>query len=51
MICPSTVAAAAPATSILGKPKSPKIKMGSKMMLMMAPIPWVTMVYKVLPVA
>ena len=43
-ICPVTVASAAPATSILGKPNRPKIMMGSRMMLMMAPVAWVNMV-------
>ena len=37
MICPITVAMAAPATSKRGKPNNPKIRMGSRMMLMPAP--------------
>ena len=49
--CPMTVAAAAPATPIFGKPKSPKIMMGSRIRLMMAPVVWVHMVSRVLPVA
>ena len=43
-IWPRTVARAAPATSIRGKPNSPKIRMGSMMMLIMAPTAWVIMV-------
>ena len=31
--CPKTVAAAAPATPIFGKPRRPKIKIGSKVMI------------------
>ena len=42
-ICPNTVAAAAPWMPILGNPIRPKIRMGSRMMLMMAPVPWVIM--------
>ena len=37
-ICPVTVAMAAPFTSSLGNPKSPKIKMGSKIKFITAPI-------------
>ena len=36
-ICPMTVAVAAPATSILGQPNHPKIMIGSRIRLMMAP--------------
>ena len=43
-IWPMTVARAAPATSIRGKPNRPKMRMGSRMMLMMAPVAWVIMV-------
>ena len=50
-ICPSTVAAAAPATSIRGKGPRPKMSTGSMMMLMTAPTPWVIMEYMVRPVA
>ena len=42
--CPITVAKAAPVTPILGKPIRPKIRIGSKMMLMTAPVVWVIMV-------
>lgn len=49
-ICPATVAAAAPAMPILGKPSRPKMRMGSKMMLNTAPIICVTMLQAVLPV-
>ena len=49
-IWPNTVAAAAPATPISGKPNRPKIMIGSKMILRMAPVPWVNMVYMVRPV-
>ena len=37
---PITVAAAAPATPILGIPNMPKIRMGSRMMLITAPVSW-----------
>ena len=47
---PSTVAAAAPATPIFGKPKRPKIIIGSKMMLMTAPAAWEIILYTVRPV-
>ena len=50
VICPMTVAAAAPATSIRGKPNRPKIRIGSRMMLMTAPMSWVIMEYSVRPV-
>ena len=43
-IWPRTVAAAAPATSMRGKGPRPKMSTGSMMMLMMAPVPWVSMV-------
>ena len=42
--CPITVATAAPFTSSLGNPKSPNIKIGSKIILIIAPTPWVIMV-------
>ena len=42
-ICPNTVAAAAPRIPMAGTPRSPKIRIGSSMMLMMAPVPWVIM--------
>ena len=50
MICPITVAMAAPATSKRGKPNNPKIRMGSRMMLIPAPKIWVNMVRTVRPV-
>ena len=40
---PATVAAAAPAASMRGKPNSPKIRMGSMTMLVRAPTSWVIM--------
>ena len=46
-----TVAMAAPATPMAGKPNHPWIRMGSRMMLTMAPSDWVIMVYMVRPVA
>ena len=49
-ICPTTVATAAPATPIRGAPHSPKIRMGSMTMLMMAPNSWVHMARLVRPV-
>ena len=49
-ICPATVAMAAPATSIRGRPNQPKIRMGSSTMLMRAPVSWVHMARKVRPV-
>ena len=49
-ICPITVATAAPATPIAGSPKYPKIRIGSRMILMIAPVPWVNMVNIVFPV-
>ena len=49
-ICPSTVAAAAPATSMRGKGPRPKISTGSMTMFTMAPAPWLIMVQKVRPV-
>ena len=36
-----TVAAAAPVMPIFGKPNRPKIRIGSKMMLMTAPVVWI----------
>ena len=36
--CPVTVATAAPATSRRGIPNMPKIRMGSRIILMMAPV-------------
>lgn len=50
MICPVTVAMAAPATPSAGKPNSPKIMMGSSTMLMAAPASWLTIVRFVRPV-
>ena len=38
MICPATVAMAAPLTSSRGRPNQPKIRIGSSTMLMTAPI-------------
>ena len=49
-IWPNTVAAAAPWIPSFGKPASPKIRTGSRKMLMMAPVPWVIMLKKVRPV-
>ena len=43
IICPVTVARAAPATSILGKPKRPKIMIGSRIIFRIAPRSWVSM--------
>ena len=48
---PMTVANAAPATSILGKGPRPKIRMGSKMMLVTAPTAWAIIDWTVRPVA
>ena len=39
-ICPITVAMAAPRIPMAGQPKSPKIMIGSRIMLVTAPIPW-----------
>ena len=50
-ICPNTVATAAPAIPMRGIPKYPKIRIGSRMILMIAPVDWVIIVYMVLPVA
>ena len=50
-IWPITVAAAAPATPICGKPSRPKIMIGSRMMLMTAPVSCVVIDSMVLPVA
>lgn len=50
-ICPNTVAAAAPAMPIFGKPNSPKIKIGSKIRLITAPVVCVIIVQTVRPVA
>ena len=44
--CPMTVATAAPATPILNT----KMKMGSRMMLITAPVPWVYMERMLWPV-
>lgn len=41
--CPITVATAAPLTPMAGKPNRPKIIMGSRMMLVMAPSAWSSM--------
>ena len=43
-ICPIIVAVAAPATPISGKNPIPKIKSGSRIMLITAPVPWVIIV-------
>ena len=43
-IWPMTVARAAPATSIRGKGPRPKMRMGSRMMLTIAPVAWAIMV-------
>ena len=48
--CPVTVATAAPATPRRGAPKRPKIRMGSRMMLVRAPRSWVHMDRWVRPV-
>ena len=48
---PMTVASAAPATSIRGKGPRPKMRMGSKMMLVTAPTAWEIMDWTVRPVA
>ena len=37
-VCPITVATAAPATPIFGNPIRPKIKIGSRMMFITAPV-------------
>ena len=50
MNCPKTVAYAAPATSSLGKGPSPKIRIGSKMILVMAPTAWTIMKSVAFPV-
>ena len=50
-IWPSTVAMAAPLTPMAGKPSRPKIKIGSMMMLMTAPVICVIMESEVRPVA
>ena len=44
------VAAAAPATPMRGMPNRPKIRIGSRMMLRIAPSPWLTIVSTVRPV-
>ena len=49
-ICPITVATAAPVTPIAGKPNQPKIRIGSIIMLIIAPVPWVIMLKIVFPV-
>ena len=49
-ICPPTVATAAPAMPISGKPSRPKIRMGSNMMFSMAPMSCVIMESVVRPV-
>ena len=48
--CPKTVAAAAPAIPISGKNHMPRMRMGSKMMFKIAPVPWEIMVNMVRPV-
>ena len=47
---PRMVAYAAPATPIFGTPNRPKMKIGSRMMLAIAPTPWLTIVSSVRPV-
>ena len=47
---PMTVAMAAPATPSFGAPSRPKIRIGSKMILMMAPVACEIMEYTVRPV-
>ncbi len=37
LICPMMVATAAPSTPMAGKPNSPKMRIGSRRMLMTAP--------------
>ena len=49
-ICPATVATAAPFTPIAGIWNIPKMKIGSRMMFTMAPMPWIIMLYTVFPV-
>jgi len=51
MICPPTVAIAAPATPMAGMPNMPKMRMGSRMMLLTAPTSWKIMGQIILPVA
>ena len=48
--CPITVATAAPVTPIFGAPRRPKIRIGSRMMLVMAPHSWEVMLKMVFPV-
>ena len=50
IVWPRTVAYAAPATPSFGKPNRPKIMIGSKMMLMTAPVVWLIMLSCVRPV-
>ena len=50
MTWPQTVATAAPNTSRRGKKPIPKMKKGSRMILMTAPVAWVIIVKKVFPV-
>ena len=47
---PITVAMAAPAMPMAGRPNHPWMRMGSRMMLMIAPMDWVIMVCTVRPV-
>ena len=47
---PMTVASAAPETPIAGHPSRPKIMIGSRMMLTIAPVIWLHIWYTVLPV-
>ena len=46
---PITVAMAAPATPMAGRPSQPWMKMGSRIMLITAPMDWLIMVYTVRP--
>ena len=48
--CPETVAIAAPITPSAGKPISPKIIIGSKIMFVIAPISWDIMGIIILPI-
>ena len=48
--CPTTVATAAPVAPSLGKPSSPKIMIGSRMIFVMAPQSCEVMLKIVLPV-
>ena len=47
--CPKIVAIAAPATPGLGKTPIPKISIGSRIILIMAPVNWDIILWKVRP--